>query len=367
MHWNIADCTDNCIRVASGIDNMRCAPCGTPILADARIGSAYLSLLAMHALVMLIIALRPACGRGVRGASRRLRTARAAAIALGALIVGSAAATEVTLPHGALTLRATLELARDRTVADGVVLMVHGTMGHRDMDVMRHFRRLLGEKGHNTLAINLSLGVDRRDGMFACALASTHRAADTLAEVGAWIDWAARQGARRVTLLGFSRGGQQAAWFAAERPHASLAKVVLLAPIFAGDLAERYPVRFGKPLAPLLAQARALRGSGQGDALLRDVGFLNCDRTTVSAEAFLSYYAPEPGAELPETLPRIPVPTLVVVAGGDEIVRGLDKRIAPLVGGGRLLRMVVVPGSDHFFRDLYGEDAADAIDEFLRS
>lgn len=289
----------------------------------------------------------------------------AAALGAAVALAGNVAATEVTLRHGTLALGATLELAPGATLADGVVLMVHGTMAHRDMEVMRHFRPLLGEKGHSTLAINLSLGLDRREGMFDCAQTSTHRADDAVAEIGAWMDWAARQGARRVTLLGFSRGGQQAAWYAAERAHANLAKVVLLAPIVAGDFADRYEARFGKPLAPLLARARALQGGGQGAALLRGVGFLNCDRTTVSADSFLSYYAPKPGSELPATLPRIGVPTLVVVAGGDEIVRGLDDRIAPLVDG-RRVRMTVVSGSDHFFRDLYGEDAADAIDEFLK-
>ncbi len=292
--------------------------------------------------------------------------ARAAVLAVGLASAGIVAATEVTLPHGALTLRATLELAREKTLADGVVLIVHGTMGHRDMEVMRHLRRLLGEKGHGTLTINLSLGMDRRDGMFDCAAPSTYRAADTLAEVGAWLDWAGARGARRVTLLGFSRGGQQAAWYAAGRPHASLANVVLLAPIVARDLSEGYAARFGKPLAPLLEQARSLARGGQGRAAMKGVGFLNCDATTVSAESFLSYYDAEPGSELFSTLPKISVPALIVVAGADEVVRDLDKRVGSLVDGKRL-RMTVVPGSDHFFRDLYGEDAVDAIHEFLKT
>jgi pimeloyl-ACP methyl ester carboxylesterase len=285
----------------------------------------------------------------------------AAMVALAAAFAGAAAASEVTLPHGAVTLRATLDLARGRTVADGVVLMVHGTMGHRDMEVMRHFRQLLGEKGYSTLAINLSLGLDRREGMYDCALPSRHRAEDALAEIGAWMDWAARQGARRVTLLGFSRGAQQAAWYAAGRPHASLARLVLLVPIFPSDFAGRYAARFGKPLAPLLDQAR----SAQPRTLLRGIGFLNCDDTAASAEAVLSYYAAPPASELAATLRRVGVPTLVVVAGADQIVVDLDKRIAPLVDG-RRVRMTLVPGADHFLRDLYGEDAADAIHDFLR-
>jgi len=59
------------------------------------------------------------------------------------------------------------------------------------------------------------------------------------------------------------------------------------------------------------------------------------------------------------------VPVLVVVAGGDEIVRDAARRIAPLADG-RRVRMEVIAGADHFFRDLFGEDAADAVHAFLR-
>lgn len=269
------------------------------------------------------------------------------------------------MQHGGLGLGGVLELGAGRALADGVVVMVHGTMAHRNMDALRHLRRLLHDKGHSTLSINLSLGRDRREGMFDCAWPNTHRAEDALAEIGLWLDWLKREGARRVTLLGFSRGGQQAAWFAAQTPPGALDAVVLLAPIVAGDPAGRYAARFGAPIEPLLARARALQSAGNGGELLRGVGFLNCERTDVSADAFLSYYAPPPVSELSETLPRIAAPVLVVVAGGDEIVPDLDKRIAAVADGKRV-RVKVIPGADHFFRDLYGEDAVDAVDEFLR-
>jgi pimeloyl-ACP methyl ester carboxylesterase len=293
----------------------------------------------------------------------RIRTA-ALVLALGAS--GAAgAADEVRIDHGGLTLRATLQTAPSKPIADGVVILVHGTMAHRDMDVMRHFRRLLGERGHSTLAINLSLGLDARDGMFDCAVPSTHRAVDALAEIDAWISWAVKAGAGRVVLLGFSRGGQQAAWYAARQPHPRLERLVLLAPIFAGDLPRRYEARFGAPLQPLLQRARSLAARGRGGELLAGLGFLNCERTSASADSFLSYYDPAPEGEPAATLPALRVPSLLVVAGGDTVVRDLPQRVGAAVDGGRL-RMTVIGGADHFFRDLYGEDAADAIDAFLR-
>lgn len=196
----------------------------------------------------------------------------------------NAAAWSVAWTHAGVPLGAALELAAGRTPADGAAVMVHGTMAHRDMDELRHLRRLLQEKGHSTLSIDPSLGRDRPEGMFDCAWPNTHRAEDALVALGPWLDSLKREGAGRTTLLGFSRGGQQAEWFAAQSPPGALDAVVLLAPI---------------------------------------------------------------------------------VAGGDEVVPDLDKRIAPATDGKRV-RVKVIPGADHSFRDPYGEDAVDAVDEFLR-
>ncbi len=276
-----------------------------------------------------------------------------------------ASAFEVRLGHGALNLRATLELAAGKSLAEGLLILVHGTMGHRDMEVMRLVRRTLVERGHSTLAINLSLGVDAREGMFDCAVPSRHRAEDALTEIDAWVQWARDQGAGRLGLVGFSRGGQQAAWYAAQTGQLHLARLVLLAPTFAADAANAYAPRFGAPLEPLLQRAQALEQQGRADELLAGVGFLNCESTSVSAGALLSYYRPARDAEPDATLRRVRVPTLLVVAGADAIVPDLPTRVAASLDN-NLIRMVVVDGADHFFRDLYGEDAADAIDAFLR-
>jgi len=52
------------------------------------------------------------------------------------------------------------------------------------------------------------------------------------------------------------------------------------------------------------------------------------------------------------------LPTLVVVAGNDEVVVGLEKKLAPLADGKRV-QMKVVEGAGHMFRDLYADDVVD--------
>ena len=76
----------------------------------------------------------------------------------------------------------------------------------------------------------------------------------------------------------------------------------------------------------------------------------------MTGATFLDAYRELPAA----ALAGIGRPTLVVIAGNDEIVPDLESRLPAKT------RHVVIEGSDHFFRDLNGEDAADAIAEFLR-
>jgi len=291
-----------------------------------------------------------------------------AALALVLVTHGASAdSREITLPYGNLELVGKLEIAPGKTLADGAVLMLHGNMAHADMSIMRTFRSQLRKAGFTTLAINLSLNQTRRQGMMGCDEPLTHRVEDALPELGAWLDWLAQQGAGGANLLGFSRGGHQVAWFLAARPHPLVRSAVLLAPIVGrdGTVSERYRVRYGQPIEPLLGQARTLADAGNAGTLINQVGFLSCDAARVSAAAFLSHYALASQHDTPALLPRLRVPTLIVVAGGDEVARDTEPRFRPLVDD-RRLRMVVIPGADHFFNDLYGEDAAEAVVAFLR-
>lgn len=279
----------------------------------------------------------------------------------------SALAAEVSLPYKGLTLNADLSLAPGKTLADGVILMTHGSLAHRDMEMLVAFRNLLRDKAYNTLAINLSLGVDKRHGMYDCNTTHRHTNDDAIAEIGAWVDWLKKQGASRVALLGHSRGGAQTALFAAEHDSPVLKAVVLLAPptIKNVDPAE-YQQRYNKPLKPILERARKLIKQGKGNTVLTNTDMIICPKAKVTAASFVSYYEQDPRLDTPYLLPKIHKPTLVIVAGGDEVVVGLDKAVGPLADG-KNLHMQVLPDADHFFRDLHGEDAVDAISVFLKA
>lgn len=275
-------------------------------------------------------------------------------------------ADEVTLRYKGLTLNADLTLAPGKTVSDEVILITHGSLAHRDMETIASFRTLLNERGYNTLAINLGLGLDNRHGMYECKTTHRHKNDDAVNEIGVWMDWLKGQGAKVVTLLGHSRGGAQTALYAAERDSPLLKAVVLLAPaIQDNNSAAAYQRRFKTALAPSLNKARKLIQQGKGDTVLSHTSLINCADTQVTAEAFASYYGGDPRLDTLHLLPKINKPTLVLVAEKDEIVVGLEKKVAPLVKRTRI-QMKVISGADHFFRDLNADEAVDAMDAFLK-
>ncbi len=276
-------------------------------------------------------------------------------------------AEPVRISHQGLTLNAELAKSGDDWTQGPVVLMTHGTLAHSGMEIMKGLQEMLQSRGISSLAINLSLGLDdRAAAMYECATAHRHRHADAVDEIGAWLNWLKAQGAGNIALLGHSRGGNQTAWFAAERPDAGFSRVFLIAP-GGWDIeqqAANYRKRFGKDLQPLLTQARELVAAGKGEQLIQPLDFIYCEQTKASAAAVLGYYEPTQLRKSAQLLPKIGAPVMVFIGSEDDVVADLAGRVEPLADGEQL-QMEVLDGAGHFFRDLYSEDIADMVAEAL--
>ena len=274
-------------------------------------------------------------------------------MALLALMTGPspASAEPVQIKPGLLRLNGNLELPDGKAVSDGEVLvLVHGTLSYYGQETIAALQKNLKKRGNASLAITLSLGVDDRQKPRACDVLHDYALAGIQRELASWLDWLYAQRAKGVDLLGFSRGGAQVAALGSELP--KVRRMVLLAPAFASTVmqSENYQHAFGHPLAPELEAAR------KAPLQKFTVDFLTCKQAPVLGATFLDGYA-----ELPSRLAaRTGHPTLVVVAGKDEVVPDLATRLPSEVS------RVTIEGSGHFFLDLYGEDAADAIAKFLK-
>jgi dienelactone hydrolase len=85
----------------------------------------------------------------------------------------------------------------------------------------------------------------------------------------------------------------------------------------------------------------------------------------VTAATIVSYYGPDPRLDTPFLIPKIMKPTMVVIAGNDEVVIGFSKKYEQ---SGKLKNVLLksIAGADHFFRDLYADEAVAEIDAFLK-
>jgi pimeloyl-ACP methyl ester carboxylesterase len=263
-----------------------------------------------------------------------------------------------------LTLVGHLQAVSDP--ADGVVLMLHGTLAHGRMETMAGVQDLLAEQGLNSLSVNLSYGIDDREGMFECDRPVTHGLDEHFSELEAWMGWLKAEGYGPVTLLGHSRGGNQVAQFYLETNPDDVRALVLMAPstFDAGQAASSYEAQSGMPLITRLDQATELLRMDQSETLLRDVRFLYCETLDVAPSAFLSYYRPDEHHDTPTAISGIDAPTLVIIGSEDTVVADLPERMAAL-GDRDNLTTLTIDGADHFFRDFFADDVAEAVVEFL--
>ena len=288
-------------------------------------------------------------------------------LALALLVMSAPAqAKEVTLKLANLALTGNLELAGGKTPKDGVLLMVHGTLAHNRMEVIATLQEQLKQRGVSTLAINLSLGIDRRKGMFDCNQPMRHLHDDAVEEIAAWVDWLKKQGAGPIWLFGHSRGGNQVALYLLRRHDPAVKKAVLLAPTTfdAKKAADKYEKRFGMRLDVALKAAETLLKGGRGDEPVRWKGVIYCKDGRATAKTFLSYHAPRAAFDTPTLLKKPPVPVLVIAGAEDDVVPDVAEKVKPLADGKRV-RLKIIEDADHFFRDFAAEDAADAIAAFL--
>ena len=252
-----------------------------------------------------------------------------------------------------LSVNANLLMADGKSYADGIVLLTHGTLTHKERSTYAALQKNLAALGVSSLAINLSLGVDNRHGEYDCAVPHKHQHTDALQEINVWLDWLKQQGAQNIVLAGHSRGGNQTAWFASENNDDAVSKVVLIAPSYDGPKGFKH-----------LTKAKNMQEKGEGQKMIENIDFIYCKDTSASADAVVSYYQDQPGYHTIELLKAANKPTLVAIGSADDVVEGLAEAVEPLTADGKV-QSVVIEDADHFFLDFANEDLAKAIAEFI--
>ena len=287
-----------------------------------------------------------------------------AAIASG----GASVAAPVQIEIQGLTALGELQLASGKSLkSDGVVMILHEELAHHRMEIISALQELLRERGVNSLAITLTLGLQNRHGIFDCAIEQDHRNEDAVVEIGAWISWLKEQGASSVTLAGHARGGNQVAIYAAKEPDKVVKRLVLIAPNAdtTASMEAEYSRRFQQPLQPIVAEAEKLVAEEESTTLMSGVPFLACRSANVTSGAFVNYYGPNQNLYTPSLLPHISMPVLIAVGELDPLANELLPAVQGIPGTTKI-KLETLAGADHFFRDAAADDLADRVADFLK-
>jgi len=281
-------------------------------------------------------------------------------------VSGLAIADDVKQSYQGKTLNANVVYANGKSYGDNVVLLLHGTLTHNGRSTYADLQNNLAKEGVSSLSMNLSLGLNDRRGEYDCATPHTHKHTDAIAEVGVWMDWLKKQGVKKVSVMGHSRGGNQIAWYVSKKDNDAINKVILLAPATGEQQSgKEYQDKYGKPLNSVLKNAKEMVKAGKGKELMKETDFIYCEKTQVTAEAFVDYYEVKPKFDTPTVLKSIKKPTLVIVGSEDTVVPELPKRLETIKGQ-KNVTITTIDGGDHFFVDLANEDVATSVSKFLK-
>ncbi|MDH5474013.1 MAG: alpha/beta hydrolase [Gammaproteobacteria bacterium] len=278
----------------------------------------------------------------------------------------TARAETVTLKHNGLTLNANLKLAEGKTLADDLILMTHGTFAHNKMEIIATLQHLFADNGISSLAITLSMNIDNRTGFYDCSIPNTHKHTDAIDEINAWMTWLARQGSEKITLLGHSRGGNQTAWTAVEHDNPMIQKIILIAPQTwnMNNTSNDYQEKYNRKLLPILNKTQALVKNGTPETILDNTDFVYCNDASVSAESFVSYYEDDARKDTPFLLNKLKKPVIVFIGSEDKVVKKLEQAMQPL-SEKQNIKIHIIEGADHFFRDIYADELVETAIEFL--
>ncbi len=266
--------------------------------------------------------------------------------------ISSVKAEDVQLEYNGIELKGFMEVAPGQSIInDGIVIIIHQTLSHAKSPLISDLQQGLKQQGINSLAINLSLGLDLREGDFQCAIEHNHRHKDGAEEIGAWVEWLAVQGANKISFFGLGRGGNQAALYVYEQiklhkeeeeakkkelarkkkrrrrkkresPKIYLGLISKLIMVMPLDLSpeqayKEFSVKFNDDLGKYLVNAQKFVEKQREQELLEGVPFLSCNPARVTVAAFIDYYLPKPEHSLFSYISDFSFPVLAVVGSED--------------------------------------------------
>ena len=237
---------------------------------------------------------------------------------------------------------------------ESIALLLHGTRGHQNLELISSLRESLLDIGIDSLSINLSYGVeDRNNDFLPCDIHHQHTVKDSLDEIKLWYKFISNKGYTKLYLIGHSRGALDILnFYLNERGDLMNPDIIfLLAPIIDSDYDHKINYQANHNID--------IESINIKDNL--SINFLGCEKASVSGETFRSYYYNPETKSLIEALKSSSVQTRVITGSEDKITPNTHQVVQDLVSEKNNIRLFQIDGSDHFFRDFYFDDLMEII------
>ena len=237
---------------------------------------------------------------------------------------------------------------------ESIALLLHGTRGHQNLELISSLRESLLDIGIDSLSINLSYGVeDRNNDFLPCDIHHQHTVKDSLDEIKLWYKFISNKGYTKLYLIGHSRGALDILnFYLNERDDLMNPDIIfLLAPIIDSDYDHKINYQANHNID--------IESINIKDNL--SINFLGCEKASVSGETFRSYYYNPETKSLIEALKSSSVQTRVITGSEDKITPNTYQVVQDLVSEKNNIRLFQIDGSDHFFRDFYFDDLMEII------
>ena len=246
-----------------------------------------------------------------------------------------------------------------------VFLILHGTRGYKDMEIISSLAERLYEVGHDTLSINLSYGINNREDKFlSCDIKHQHNEYDSIREILTWYNYLLLKGYEEINFIGHSRGAFNIVQSLALIGSKNKINSYLLAPVI--DTYEGTKAYYENELnIPYDSIVNSNENFFISDKY-SNINFLFCENVIVSAVTFRSYLDfSKKEDKYPFTFNILDLlddmeSQITIISGtDDEILLDSYKKFTNI--DKHNIRFVTVEGGDHFFRDLYLDEVIDII------
>ena len=241
------------------------------------------------------------------------------------------------------------------TKSDSIFLILHGTRGHQNLEIISSLRDSLYDNGIDSLSINLSYGIKNRGNDFLpCDIEHKHTMSNSLDEIDAWYKYISKIGYKHIYLVGHSRGGLDIINFynnLNDNNQSSINSIFLIAPTpdNISDYISRYKTEYNINIETI-----------KNDDNLK-INFLGCENARVKGKSFKSYYFNYNIISVPVALSNISSKVFVITASEDSIVPLTHNKISRVIMDNNNIELYMIDGADHFFRDFYFDDLMELI------